>query len=487
MNKCFVFLLLAFSTHLLEANTCDIKKKGKVRSRSFMFTHPASFNHVARQSLWHSIINNKQGAHAFQTIMIAQQSFSVKNNAEYFLFCDKTELLVLGDNTPDASQRDVRAEWLNIDNPDFRGILAIDPRQTQVGTIIDYHLNLENMHNIKAFKDYWISFIVPVFLVKNDMNLRQLSVNNRAIKAPQDIIQAFNQKAWMFGKIDGERSQIGISSFDFRIGKTYLSRNSDEVVYYTGVSVPVGKHQNAEFLFDPYRGNNGHFGIFAGINFQVVTNRYNPYHQICWYLDLETLFLIRNSQTRTFDLKNKPWSRYLLLNKKDGPPDQNIPAVNVLTQFARVRPYDLIDFSTGFRIIGPNVEAEIGYSIWGHGAERVKINCDFPQNFGIAGSGPLIQDNPCVGQETAASASQSTIACQADNDQEFVTIVQSDLDLESAEAQQTINHKFHVSFGYTYWGCQLDGFIGIGGFYEFPQKKAALTIGGVWAKLGASF
>lgn len=452
-----------------------------------MFTHPAPFNHVARQFLWHSFINNKQGKSAFQTIMIAQQSFPDKESARYFLFCGKDELLVLGDDTPDVHERDVRAEWLNINNPDFRGVLTIKPKQTQIGYLSEYHLNLKDTLSIKALQDYWISLTVPVFLVKNDLNLRQQSVSSRAVNPPRDIIEAFNQKAWKFGKVNGERSEIGITSFDIRIGKTYLSRNSDEVVYYTGVSIPVGPHQNAEFLFDSFRGNNGHFGIFAGINFQLVMNRNTHYHQICWYVDLETLFLIRNSQNRTYDLINNPWSRYLLLNKKGGPPDQNIPAVNILTQFTRVRPYDLIDFSTGFRIIGPNVEAEVGYSLWGHSSERAKINCDFPEIYGIAGKGALVQNDPCVGQETAASASKSTIACQADNDEEFIVICQSDLDLKSAAAQHTINHKFHAAIGYTYWGCRLDGFFGAGAFYEFPQKKAALTIGGVWLKLGASF
>jgi hypothetical protein len=488
--KQYITLMLVLTgsyTGAALAKTCDIQNKEKVIAHSFMFTHPASFNHVARQAIWHSFINNKCGSSAFQAISIVQQSFPDKKTAEYFLFCGKSELLVLGDTAPGSDQRDVRAEWLGIDNSDFTGVLQIDPKQSQLGIIVEYHIDLKHMDTIKAFKDYWVSLTIPTFLVKNDMNLKQVGVSNRALVPPRDIIEAFAQRAWEFGKINGERSEIGISCFDIRIGKTYHSKNSDEVVYYTGVSIPVGPHQNAEYVFDSFRGNNGHFGIFAGINFQLVMNRNSYYHQICWFLDFDTLFLIRNSQNRTYDLRNKQWSRYLLLNRKDGPPDQNIPAVNILTVFSRVRPYDLIDFSTGFRIIGPNVEAELGYSVWGHSSERVSINCNFPEIYGIAGKGPLLQNNPCVNPESAASASKSTIACQAQNDEEFIVICQSDLDLKSAAANHTTNHKFYVSVGYTYWGTCIDGFFGAGGFYEFPQKNAALTIGGVWFKLGASF
>jgi len=510
---------------LARANTQPTKKG---ESRTFLFTHPVNLNTSARRSMWHTFINEQENCHCsnVQVWGVYQTSFSRKKIANYFLFGCKEELLVAGDQSPDACRRDVRAEWLGIDNHEFSGILSIDPKQTQLGIVFDYNINFKNSECLSFLKDYWLTVEIPLITVKNDINLRQHGVHNLGSEKPRDILEAFNQQAWSYAKMGPGQLDIGIGDIAFRFGKTYTSKSGHEVFYYSGFSVPAGKQQNAKFLFDPFLGSNGHFGIIAGVGFQVALNRITSCHSICWFLDMEAIFLMRNSQTRTLDLIGKPWSRYLLLNKKNGSPNQNIPAVNILSQFVRVRPHDLIDFVTGLRIVSRRFEIEMGYGIWGRSDERISLNpdCDFPPIYGIAGISPNIHPvsgcptginlgDPCSGGITditvipgnngqvvacntickASTASKSTIDRLANTDTDedgnpiFVPLCESDLDLKSAAAKKSVNHRFHVSFGYARRGFCVDGFIGAGAYYEFPSVSGGLKTGGIWAKCGASF
>ena len=244
-------------------------------------------------------------------------------------------------------------------------------------------------------------------------------------------------------------------------------------------------------MFEPLVGYNGHFGFGTGVNFQIGLNRNDEFYDVCLFLNLEGVFLTRNWHYRTFDLKGRQWSRYLLFNKKGGPPDQNIPGVNILTRRVKVRPYNIVDFSTGFRIKSEHFEAELGYNIWGHGAERIECVRRFECEWGIAG---ISQD----GDQFARSASLSTICHQEATEEEdipengeqepvFVPITDMDLNLDSAESQGALNHKVHAAGGFERKGTSVDVFLGAGAYYEIPQKNSALKTWGAWLKLGGSF
>lgn len=501
-------------------------------SRTFLYTHPAYANLPIRQSLWHTFINDLDNEHkaVWQIITVGAQSFSQSKTARYFLFGCKQELLIAGDQSPDAFIRDVRAEWLGINNPKFSGILTLSPRQEQIGIILDYNLSFAQFECAHWLKDYWLTIEIPIFSVKNNMGITQQGVINQGTQFPHDIIEAFNQPEWRYAKIKPtSTTTIGACDISMRLGKTYLSEKGNEVSFYSGFSIPAGPQQNAEYLFDSYLGNNGHFGILSGVNFQIRLNRDPSCYEICWFLDLEALFLIHNTQSRTFDLVGKPWSRYLLFNKKNGTPNDNIPGVNILTHPVTVRPFDIVDFATGIRVIGDYFEIEMGYGIWGHSDEWVNLDkhCPFPLDFGIAGVSPnIISSSPpcpttlntansCAGGVftgiaipgpnntviacnttcTAATANRSTIRriANTDTDQDgnpiFVPLCKGDLDFRSAAAKKSINHRFHVSCGYKRSDEQqcVMGFVGIGAFYEFGYHRKSLQSGGIWLKAGASY
>lgn len=464
--------------------------KQVVVGRSFMLTHPGYQQLSTHNQLWHEIIFNKPGPFlgAFQITPFFQKSIAQEKSNIYFLINNKENLLISGDqNNRIIKTRDVRAEWLGLP-ANFSGNFSLRPEQLQMGMVVEYNQDLKNIMPISFFQDWQVNIAIPFVMVENSLQPCQTNIQNRGLQTPHDILEAFNQPAWCFNKIyNHRRSKSGIAEIKVTLESPYLVRDHFLIAYHSGLVIPAGKKQNGEFLFDPIVGYNRHVGIVGGVDFQLLLNRDPSQFAFCFFTSLESTFLIRNKQKRTFDLRNKPWSRFLLYNRIDGGPNQNIPGVNIFTRECTVRPHNVVEFATGWRFMHSHCTFECGYNIWGHDVERIeKLSHPFPSIYGIA-----TQQDPT--DIDALTASTSTIAQLGVTDQAgdgsplFVPIVEKDLDLESAATGSALNHKAHFAIGIKNIGKKNNGFIGFGGFIDVPQKNGALKLYGFWTKVGISF
>jgi hypothetical protein len=254
--------------------------------------------------------------------------------------------------------------------------------------------------------------------------------------------------------------------------------------------IPGRRALSGEYLFDAQAGYNGHVGLNGGIQFNILLNRNVEKFHWCFFANLDDTFLIRNHSKRTFGLLNdnecsKYLSRYMQFNTLC-PNEQNVPGVNLLTYRVMCKPFNMIDMEVGFRLtVCDWLEAELGYSIWGHGKERLVFDrCrEFPYDpqsastfqFGIAGS------------EIGKTASTSTIANQGPDDEFFTPIDLCDLDLESAATGGVLNNQAFGALSYQYFGTKVDAIASAGWIVTRPQKNSALSTWTVWAKAGATF
>ena len=133
---------------------------------------------------------------------------------------------------------------------------------------------------------------------------------------------------------------------------------------YCGLLLPTGNKPKGIYLFEPLVGNNKHFGIIMGTYF---TRRYEMKRfAVNVSADSDTEFLFENTQTRSFDLAGKPWSRYM-----------GVYANNTQR---------LLDNSTGVALgIG---QSQMRYQTWGvnHFTQEVKVNPHFSTNLIINAS-----------------------------------------------------------------------------------------------------
>lgn len=465
--------------------------KQEVYGRSFMLTQPGYQRLTMHNQLWQEIIYDKQGSMrgALQITPFFQLSPDATKTDHYFLINKKKSLLVSGfNNTALRNIRDVRAEWLGL-SPNFSGTFSLRPKQMQTGIIFDYSQDLGNLIPINLVKDWKLNITIPLLLVENSLNPCQAPIENAPLATSEDLVAAFNQPSWCFGKMyTGHRSKSGIAEIKVCLESAYLAEDHFIIAYHSGLIIPACKKQNGEYLFDAVVGYNRHVGIVGGVDFQILLNRNPDRFAFCFFMDLESTFLIRNKQKRTFDLREKPWSRFLLFNRSDGGPNQNIPGVNVLTRECTVRPHNVVEFATGWRFDHRHFTFEFGYSIWGHDVEHIaNLSNPFPSGvYGIAAVQSESDTRPFT-------ASRSTIAQLSPVDFNllgepvFVAINEYDLDFLSAATGSALSHQAHFSFGMKNIGKQNNAFIGLGGFIEIPQKNGSFMTKGFWSKFGISF
>ncbi len=494
--KKFQVLVTLFATTLCMLVSAEPQE---VFSRTFMLTRPASYNLAMDQQLWHNFVYSKNGPiyGAFQAIGYYQKSRPNEKNALYFLIDRKSSLLVAGDAVTDLiTTRDIRAEWVNLPN-DFQGRLSLCPQQTQIGFTLMYNQDLKKFLDVEFLKNWSVGIEMPVIFVENNINLSQYDMQSSGSQpdTQPDIKHAFNQVDWCFSKIPSCKQKLtNVANLKLTIGRAMMNQDFFQLQAYSALEIPIATHHSPEYLFSPQVGYDRHVGIGGGALIQLLLNYHPEKFALTFFSNLEGIFYIRNKQHRTFDLKGKPWSRYMQYVRRNDPPGKTVPGVNVMTFPTLVRTYGTANYSFGWRINVAPFEFEIGYDLWGHGGERVELRNGPPESpfnrcggglndFGIAGSGTILfQDQPVV-----ATSSASTIAQQFEDDLAFVPITYNDIDLCSAQAASALNHTIHASVGLQNLKGNPNFFGGWGFFFEFAQKNSPLNNFGVWFKIGSSF
>ena len=430
----------------------------------------------ARQTLWTQIINDQcdHDFGTFQAVGLYQKSLSDsgKSVAGYFLFNCKNSLTVKGDDAIDnITQRDVRAEWIGLPS-NFEGKFSINPEQKQSGFLLEYSQKLRRFTSHKFFKNIYINLSLPFVWVKNNTNLT----------GNQEIINAFNQKTWLFSKISNhEQKSHGVAEIRGSIGTTIYNEDDFLVATETIAIIPLKKYKCPDYLLTPIVGTNAKLGFATNLRFDLPLHEYCSSYKAIVFFCIEGQYYLKDKQRRTLDLRHKPWSRYMLYqNQYSG---EIVPGVNILSPWVIVNPYCFVEIDTGLRFEIKGFNFELGYNFWSNGREKIELeaNCcqktDFVfQNYGISGNLPL------------TSASNSTINNQAPKDSSFVTLMPTDLDFQSGGTRGAEVNKFYAFWGYKTETCKpVSFFSGIGGSIEVPDSNTAFKQVTCWFKLGCEF
>lgn len=447
-----------------------------------MFPRPLTQNLSMTNAFTHSLIDTKVGKNRAVAWLTGayQQSVHMEGISQYFLFPGLSQLQVAGDGVPSLTySRDIRAEFIGLPTT-FQGSFTVNPQQRQAGVFIDFNQDVGAWFNHDLTEGTWVNVTFPIIYVENNLQLSEFNVNGTTAAYPATIAQAFSNPTYLFAKIRGKHTTTELADLTIRLGRTFLDNKHNVAVTYTTLVFPSESKQNPAYMFSPVAGTNGHFGYGGGTRIQIRLNQDPTNFAFALFMDLDAVFYARNTQLRTYDLNNKPYSRYLPLIKPGAGPDQLIPGTNVLTLKTQVHPFTFADFSGGVRFISRHAELELSYGIWGRGPEQMNLRCKFPLMYGIAGV-------PDPVTNIVGTASQSTISYLAPNDAEFVFIKEGDLDLDSGSSRSAFNHKFQVSFGCKFNNRYAELFVDAGTWVDIPMKNSALNTIGAFFKTGASF
>lgn len=200
-------------------------------------------------------------------------------------------------------------------------------------------------------------------------------------------------------------NRVGVSDIELAVGWNFLRDENYHVGLELRGSLPTGNKPDPRYLFYPLIGNGHYWTLGAGLTSHCILWRScDDTSNFGLWFDVNLVHFFQSCQKRSFDFKNKPNSRYMLLEKLDEPvfnlfsstsDDATEPGTMPAAQYRgagnllhaiNITTRDILssfswqsDLVIKFAYQIEQFQCDIGFSAWSRSAERV---C--PQN-GIPG------------------------------------------------------------------------------------------------------
>jgi len=444
-------------------------------SEILMFPRPVYYFVEATKNRWSEQITHKQGDRkiAFLITPMFQETRCDECAASYFLLNCKSKISIKSDPalpTDPLPFRDVRSEWLGITDSDFDATFTVAPWQRQAGVVLAYNQDLGSLTSFNFLKYWWLDVSLPILQVQNNLNAQSSS---------QKVTDALKRNDLNVAKMDNLcRKKTGIGELLVTLGTTVINWDCFTLSYYGGLASAGETRRNEEYLFKPSTGSAGHFAIINGLLcrlpfYECQDNR----DSVDFFCSMELRYRMRRNEERVFDLCANPWSRYLLVHRRNDP--RTIPAANVLTHCIEVRPGCAFDLATGVSADHNGFGFEVGYNLWATQTEYLKvINPPFCDK-----ATPLMESYGIMGSDATKTASRSTIAYRADDDDVFIPLRRTQLDFNSAAVQGTASNRLFASIFIQGTKKDYDILCAIGGWADWPHNNATLKTYGLWGNI----
>lgn len=366
---------------------------------------------------------------------------------------------------------------------------------------------------------------------------------DKAASAPATVAEAFNQASWKYGKIGCEQKITRLADIELSIGRLWTCGDCASTTWELGVVIPTGNKPCADYVAPAVVGNNQHAGIRMGSTTSIMLSE-NDDSSTWFRMDVDSRYLFRNTQKRSFDLKNKEWSRYMMVwESKDAyssavtnfmvsTVDENLnvfapqrgytPGINVFTTDFYVKPQFQGRLNSAVVMCGERFKAELGWNVHARTRECVELACAweakpaFADSSYIAGLGlnnnrtifndsqttvvngvdsltrgwtmanqPLVAVTAAVGTVTPASTQDANVAAfvaQYDN----FAITDADINYDSVSTPGSISHTPYLTLGYAF-DYDWAPVVAVGASYEFTANNRSLNQWMVWGKFECAF
>lgn len=295
-------------------------------------------------------------------------------------------------------------------SPNFAGLEQLEPLIENVVVDLDYYMGLDTL-----LKGLFFRINAPINFSR--WNLRNVgggssqtsgyepgNFNAAGVDVSQlltSIDEYFNGKAPMnipgaifnplcYSKMSSPCSQNNsvtrLAELQMIVGWNFFERENGHVGVGVLMRAPTGNRPKAEFIFEPISGNGGHWELGAHITSHYIFWQCEN-DTLGFYIDANITHLFNARQTRTFDLVDKPLSRYMLASKLgqpvvnllgsnsiDGPgttiPNAQFqyefsPVANLTTRSLKVSAAVQADIAAQFTYAaGDGFTFDVGYNFW---------------------------------------------------------------------------------------------------------------------------
>lgn len=461
---------------------------------------------------------------ALDVVAYGGQSSDGAGLASYFLpFC-KNKLLVTEalDTIGTSNPGDLLSEHFNIFtvNGTFSSTIAFCARHDEYGVGVHWKQGFGFCDDAASAlgnsnKWWYIDIAVPVTQVRNLICIDEKITNNGggintnvatggSPDAVPNMVAAFAQNAWNFGKIISGAflKKTGVADIELKFGRQWLWQDCCNMASYIGVLIPTGNAPCGQFVFEPVVGHGKHAGIiWGGEGTMDMWADCDHAKSVSIGVAAQMQYLFKRKQVRSFDLKNKPWSRYqdVYANVDQATEAANTanstlstPGINVFTQCVNVTPGLQVNATTALIINADNgFEGEVGYNFYGHHQECVSLAQPWVLGPALKAKVGAGETNPV--RNITPSAKLNILALNnaapppAAN-YNLSLIQEADLDLQSAAHPYYFSHTVHANVGHRWDDQCYPTYLGAGGSYEFAlHEVSAMRRWTVWGKFNVAF
>jgi hypothetical protein len=534
---------LLATASLANAGICDSKSekltsaKQEISGKSYLYVRSpfTSFTPELTSAARHTWIHGKEdGRHgAFQAVLFGGKSMDSDKLVRYFTPFAKTTLIVdsrITDENGDPVQKDLLAQHFNIfttsDEEYFRSEIAFEPKQSLVGLGVHYRQSF--WRNEDKGRGFFFSASSPLLHIKNQFNISETIIHQGTIDTVankgvvSNMVEAFMQPAWFYGRIESDQppcsgaqkacgeegcpdSKTRLGDIEVKLGMEWLEHEPCHLESYVGMLIPTGNKAKGVCIFEPIVGAGKHFGLMFGGAFglRIWVDEENDRNLRMEYA-MNSQYLFKNTQVRSFDLINKPFSRYaqLYLSKADAinasqltaPLNTNsfTPGINVLTQTVKVTPGYQFNINSAFvYTCATGFQGEAGYNFYARRGEDIELCKEWqvgPALKHVLGNGltnPIRNISGFVMQEDENdNYTDVTSLANYENN----VILASDIDLDSAATPAALSHTFYGAVGYRWGECENPVFASFGGSVEISKaNNTELERWLAWGKVGFTF
>lgn len=364
----------------------------------------------AAQGLYGTLAGTLFYNRSFDNNEISQCLFGITN-------CES--ITISGSRIDNRGANDWLADYFYLPT-DFKSTISFKPVIDNVGAELSFYIGLDEWTPGLYFAIY-----APLVHSRWDLNMCEtVELKGTSSHAPgyftpdtlqrNDLLKNFTQYA--SGTIAGPITQT-VGGTDFTItlqnlrnaristkrlnqtrladirtifGYSFVRKDRFHLGLQALVTGPVGNRPEGEFLFDPIIGN-GHHWEFGGsiIGTGIPWQSTDEEKKIIITTDISVTHLFAARQKRTFDLKGKPFSRYMLIERLGTPITNNlkgngtVPCAQFTNEFLPVANLSrlCVDVSATIQaeltalltFVCDNFSWDIGYNFWARSCENIKL------------------------------------------------------------------------------------------------------------------
>ena len=458
---------------------------------------------------------------AFEAVIFGGRSTNRGELASYFLpGCSNTlrvrENPVAGDNTDlEATNFGIFTNAGTAGTGGFDSIISFGARQSAVGLGLHYMQGFA--FDCDKTKWWYVDLSMPITHVRNDFVVSETvqndggGVRDNATTSschPANMKAAFDQNCWCYGKISCDaQKKTGVADIELKLGRQWHYGETCSFASYLGVLIPTSNKPKGHYVFEPIIGHGGSAGLmWGGLVDYNMWNSCNDNWHLNWDLTWNSQYLFQTKQVRSFDLKNKPFSRYLALYADEAQAQEaanmcasldavtqlqgeNLftPGINILTRKVKVTPGFDFNVTTAFNLRSDcGFFSELGFNFYARRAECVKLDCwtDGPAIRGATGCGTTNSFVTIGNNSLVDCADQDFSATEYANRR----LTRSDLDLSSAAHPAVLIYMVHGALGYEFnKECRIPMHLNFGAAYEFGDQVSVMKRWTLWGKYGIAF